>query len=75
MGGQAMTRVAAPIQHPTADGVATAKAGEVIFHRAGVKVVYQADEDAELVYVSHPALRLEPVEASTRLATRWRRNW
>lgn len=46
-----------------ADGVATAKAGEVIFHRAGVKVVYQADEDAELVYVSYPALRLAPVGA------------
>jgi ethanolamine utilization protein EutQ len=43
-----------------ADGVATAEAGEVIFHRAGAKVVYQADEDAELVYVSHPALALEP---------------
>jgi ethanolamine utilization protein EutQ len=43
-----------------ADGVATAKAGEVIFHRAGAKVLYQADEDAELVYVSHPALALEP---------------
>jgi ethanolamine utilization protein EutQ len=42
-----------------ADGVATATAGEVIFHRAGAKVVYQADEDAELVYVSHPALAME----------------
>jgi ketosteroid isomerase-like protein len=45
-----------------ADGTATATAGEVIFHRAGAKVVYQADEDAELVYVSHPALLLEPVQ-------------
>lgn len=44
-----------------ADGVATARAGEVIFHRAGAKVVYEADEDAELVYVCHPALQLEPV--------------
>jgi ethanolamine utilization protein EutQ len=44
-----------------ADGVATATAGEVIFHRAGAKIVYQADEDAELVYVSHPALPMEPV--------------
>jgi ethanolamine utilization protein EutQ len=44
-----------------ADGVATARAGEVIFHRAGAKVVYEADEDAELVYVSHPALPMEPV--------------
>jgi ethanolamine utilization protein EutQ len=42
-----------------ADGVATAGAGEVIFHRAGAKVVYQADEDAELVYVSYPALAME----------------
>jgi ketosteroid isomerase-like protein len=44
-----------------ADGVATATAGAVIFHRAGAKVLYQADEDAELVYVSHPALPMEPV--------------
>jgi ethanolamine utilization protein EutQ len=44
-----------------ADGVATARAGEVIFHRAGAKVVYQADEDAEMIYVSHPALPMEPV--------------
>jgi ethanolamine utilization protein EutQ len=44
-----------------ADGVATATAGEVIFHRAGARVVYQADEDAELVYVSHPAIPMEPV--------------
>ena len=43
-----------------ADGVATATAGEVIFHRAGAMVAYQAEDDAELVYVSHPALRLEP---------------
>jgi ethanolamine utilization protein EutQ len=42
-----------------ADGVATASAGEVIFHRAGATVVYQADEDAELVYASHPALPME----------------
>jgi ethanolamine utilization protein EutQ len=41
-----------------ADGTATAAAGEVIFHRAGATVVYQADEDAELVYVSHPALAM-----------------
>jgi ethanolamine utilization protein EutQ len=44
-----------------ADGVATARAGEVIFHRAGARVVYQADEDTELVYVSHPSLPMEPV--------------
>jgi ethanolamine utilization protein EutQ len=42
-----------------ADGVATAKAGEVIFHRAGATVVYQADEDTELVYVCYPALALK----------------
>jgi ethanolamine utilization protein EutQ len=42
-----------------ADGVATARAGEVIFHRAGAKVVYQADEDAELVYVCYPALAMK----------------
>jgi ethanolamine utilization protein EutQ len=45
-----------------ADGIATAAAGEVIFHRAGAKVVYQADEDVEVVYVSHPALPMEPVQ-------------
>jgi ethanolamine utilization protein EutQ len=43
-----------------ADGTATATVGEVIFHRAGARVVYQADEDAELVYVSHPAIALKP---------------
>jgi ethanolamine utilization protein EutQ len=42
-----------------ADGVATARAGEVIFHRAGATVVYQADEDAEMVYVCYPALAME----------------
>jgi ethanolamine utilization protein EutQ len=42
-----------------ADGVATARAGEVIFHRAGATVIYQADEDAEMVYVSYPALAME----------------
>jgi ethanolamine utilization protein EutQ len=42
-----------------ADGTATARPGEVIFHRAGATVVYQADEDTELVYVSHPALPME----------------
>jgi ethanolamine utilization protein EutQ len=39
-----------------ADGTATARAGEVIFPRAGAEVVYQADEDAEMVYVCQPAL-------------------
>jgi ethanolamine utilization protein EutQ len=42
-----------------ADGTATAAAGEVIFHRAGASVVYQADEDAEVVYVCYPALAME----------------
>jgi ethanolamine utilization protein EutQ len=40
------------------DGTATATAGEVIFHRAGTRVVYQADEDAEMVYVCYPALAM-----------------
>jgi ethanolamine utilization protein EutQ len=43
-----------------ADGVATAKAGEIIFHRADAKVVYEANEDAEMVYVCHPAIALKP---------------
>jgi ethanolamine utilization protein EutQ len=42
-----------------ADGVATATAGEVIFHRAGATVVYQADQDAEMIYVCYPALALQ----------------
>jgi ethanolamine utilization protein EutQ len=42
-----------------ADGTVTATAGEVIFHRAGAEVVYQADEDAELVYVCYPAIAFE----------------
>jgi ethanolamine utilization protein EutQ len=46
------------------DGVATAGPGEVIFHRAGTEVVYEADEDAEMVYVCYPALAFE--EAATR---------
>jgi ethanolamine utilization protein EutQ len=32
----------------------TARAGQVIFLRDGEEIVYQADEDAELVYVTHP---------------------
>jgi ethanolamine utilization protein EutQ len=44
-----------------ADGVVTASAGEGIFHQAGATVVYEADEDTELVYVSHPPLRLRPI--------------
>jgi ethanolamine utilization protein EutQ len=35
-------------------GPATATAGEVIHLRAGARVTYRAEEDAELVYVSHP---------------------
>jgi ethanolamine utilization protein EutQ len=52
-----ITRGVFTVRRP--DGVATARAGEVIFHRAGAEVVYQADEDAELVYVSYPALAME----------------
>ncbi len=32
----------------------TARPGEVIFLRDGEEIVYQADEDAELVYITHP---------------------
>ncbi|RSM62354.1 cupin [Amycolatopsis sp. WAC 01376] len=35
-------------------GSVTAGAGEVIYLRAGTEVVYVADEDAELVYVTYP---------------------
>jgi ethanolamine utilization protein EutQ len=51
-----ITRGTFTVRRP--DGVATATAGEVIFHRAGARVLYQADQDAELVYVSHPALAM-----------------
>jgi ethanolamine utilization protein EutQ len=36
------------------DGPRTAKAGEVIFLERGARVVYRAEEDTELVYVSYP---------------------
>jgi ethanolamine utilization protein EutQ len=52
-----ITRGVFTVRRP--DGVATASAGEVIFHRAGASVVYQADEDAEMVYVCYPALAME----------------
>jgi ethanolamine utilization protein EutQ len=52
-----ITRGVFTVRRP--DGVATATAGEVIFHRAGTEVVYQADEDAEMVYVCYPALVME----------------
>jgi ethanolamine utilization protein EutQ len=55
-----ITRGVFTVRRP--DGIATARAGEVIFHRAGATVVYQADEDAEMVYVSHPAVPMEPVD-------------
>ena len=51
-----ITRGVFTVRRP--DGTATASAGEVIFHRAGAEVVYQADEDAELVYVCYPALAM-----------------
>jgi ethanolamine utilization protein EutQ len=35
-------------------GAVSARAGEVIYLRAGEEIVYQADEDTELVYVTHP---------------------
>ncbi|MEV6908629.1 cupin [Amycolatopsis sp. NPDC051071] len=35
-------------------GSVTARAGEVIYLRAGTEVVYVAEEDAELVYVTYP---------------------
>lgn len=38
----------------TSDGSCSARAGEVIYLPAGAAVVYQADEDTELVYVTHP---------------------
>jgi ethanolamine utilization protein EutQ len=52
-----ITRGVFTVRRP--DGVATARAGEVIFHRAGVEVEYQADEDAEMVYVCYPALAMK----------------
>ena len=38
----------------SADGAKTAKAGEIIFLTDGSKVVYRAEEDTELVYVTYP---------------------
>jgi ethanolamine utilization protein EutQ len=38
----------------TDEGAVTARAGEVIYLPAGAKVVYEAPEDAEVVYVTHP---------------------
>lgn len=38
----------------TEDGSSSAGPGEVIYLYTGAKVVYQADEDTELVYVTHP---------------------
>ena len=35
-------------------GTQTAKAGEVLFLSKGARLVYRADEDAELVYVTYP---------------------
>ncbi|WP_116952798.1 cupin [Jiangella endophytica] len=34
--------------------VTTATAGQVIYLRAGTDLVYRADEESEVVYVSHP---------------------
>lgn len=38
----------------TKDGAHTADAGEVIVLDSGSEVVYRADEETELVYVTHP---------------------
>jgi len=38
----------------SADGAKTAKAGELIFLTDGSKVVYRAEEETELVYVTYP---------------------
>lgn len=38
----------------TAAGTASARAGEIIYLPAGTELVYQADEETELVYVAHP---------------------
>jgi ethanolamine utilization protein EutQ len=38
----------------TDDGPVTARAGEVIYLPAGAKVVYEAPEDTEVVYVTYP---------------------
>ncbi|MFC3451399.1 cupin [Amycolatopsis speibonae] len=45
-------------------GSVTARAGEVIYLRAGTEVVYAADEDTELVYVTYPHW-LAATESST----------
>lgn len=38
----------------SADGAKTAKAGEIIFLTKGTEVVYHAEEETELVYVTYP---------------------
>lgn len=38
----------------TAEGVVSARAGEIIFLTKGTALTYRADEDTELVYVSYP---------------------
>lgn len=38
----------------SATGARTARAGEIIFLRRGSHVVYRAEEDTELVYVTYP---------------------
>jgi len=52
-----ITRGTFTVRRP--DGTATARAGQVIFHRAGAEVLYQANQDAELVYVCYPALAMQ----------------
>lgn len=38
----------------SADGAKTARPGDVLFLTKGTKLVYQAEEDRELVYVTYP---------------------
>ncbi|MGH8986525.1 MAG: cupin [Acidimicrobiia bacterium] len=47
-----ITKGAFTVEH--AGGATSAVAGEVIYLRAGADVVYRADEDTELVYVTSP---------------------
>ena len=38
----------------TADGTTTASAGQIIYLEAGTELVYRADEDCELAFVTYP---------------------
>ncbi|CAM3498314.1 cupin [Kibdelosporangium persicum] len=55
------------------DGPVSANAGEVIYLRAGTELVYSADEDAELVYVTYPHwLAATEKSAEADRLTEWR---